>query len=73
MEFVVGIFVGLILYYVFGERKKPSGTFYIDCSDPDKDICRLELDENLNVIFEKKRIILNVKTRDFDSGSYENV
>ena len=62
MEFLIGIFVGALLFYVFGERKKPSGTFVIDVSDPMKDVCRLELDENLNQIWSKKQIILKVKT-----------
>lgn len=62
MDFVIGILVGGLLYYVFVDRKKPSGTFIIDLSDPAKDVCRLELDENLNEIYEKKQIILNVKT-----------
>ena len=62
MDFVVGIIVGLILFYAFSERKQASGTFVIDLSDPNKDVCRLELHENLNTIYEKKQIILNVKT-----------
>lgn len=62
MDFIIGILVGGLLFYVFSERKKPSGTFIIDLSDPAKDVCRLELDENLNEIYEKKQIILNVKT-----------
>lgn len=62
MDFVVGIIVGLILFYAFGERKKSSGTFVIDLSDPMKDVCRIELDENLNDIYNKKEIILKVKT-----------
>lgn len=61
MEFAIGIIVGLLLHFVFGERKKPSGTFFIDFTDPDKDVCRLELSENLNDIYTKKRITLNVK------------
>lgn len=62
MEFVIGIFVGGLLYWLFANHKKPSGTFVIDFSDPLKDICRLELEEDINRIWEKKRIILNVKT-----------
>lgn len=62
MEFVIGIFVGLILYYIFGERKKSSGTFVMDFSDPTKDSCKLELDEDLNTIYQKKYIYLKVKT-----------
>lgn len=61
MEFVVGIIVGAILHYVFGVRKKPSGTFVIDLRDPEKDVCRLEMDENLNDIYSKRQITLNVR------------
>lgn len=61
MEFVIGIFVGGLLYWVFFERKKPSGTFVIDMSDANKDVCRLELDENLNSIYSKKSILLKIK------------
>lgn len=62
MDFVVGIIVGALLYFVFGVRKKSSGTFFIDFTDPAKDVCRLELSENLNEIYTKKQITLNVKT-----------
>ena len=62
VEFLIGIFVGAILYYAFGERKRASGTFVIDFSDPVKDVCKLELDEDINDIYLKKQIILNVKT-----------
>lgn len=62
MEFIIGILVGGLLYYVFCERKRPSGTFVIDLSDPVKDVCKLELDENLDSIYSKKHIVLNVKT-----------
>lgn len=67
MEFLIGIFVGALLYYVFGERKRPAGTFIIDFSDPAKDVCRLDLDEDLNAIYSKKHIILKVKTYDVNS------
>ena len=30
VEFIIGIFVGALLFYVFVDRKKPSGTFVID-------------------------------------------
>ena len=61
LEFLIGIFVGALLYYVFGERKKASGTFVIDLRDPEKDVCRLEMDDNLNDIYSKRQIILNVR------------
>ena len=67
MEFIVGIWVGLLLFYVFGVRKKPSGTFVIDLRDPEKDVCRLEMDDNLNDIYSKKQIILNVRVYENDS------
>lgn len=62
MDFVVGIIVGMLLYFAFSERKKSSGTFFIDFTDPDKDVCRLELHDDLNIIYTKKQITLNVKT-----------
>lgn len=62
MEFLIGIFVGAFLYWVFCERKKSSGTFVIDFTDPTKDVCRLELDEDINIIYMKKCIMLNIKT-----------
>ena len=67
MEFIVGIWVGLLLFYVFGVRKKPSGTFVIDLRDPEKDVCRLEMDDSLNDIYFKKQIILNVRVYEDDS------
>lgn len=63
MEFLIGIFVGALLYYAFAERKKSSGVFTIDLSDPMvDDICGLTMYEGLNEISMKKRIILDVKT-----------
>ena len=62
MEFLIGIFVGLLLCYAFGTRKKTSGTFVIDFTDPVKDVCRLELEEDINDIYMRKQIILKVKT-----------
>ena len=67
LEFLIGIFVGALMYYVFGERKKPSGTFVIDLRVPEKDVCRMEMDESLNDIYEKKQIILNVRVYEEDS------
>lgn len=65
MEFLIGIFVGALLFWIFFERKKPSGSFVIDFSDVKKDVYRLELDEDLNNIWSKKYITLKVKTHDF--------
>ena len=63
VSFVIGIFVGALLLYIFLERKKPSGSFTIDFSDPAKDICRLDLEDDLNDIWTKKYIVLKVVTR----------
>lgn len=65
--FVIGIFVGALLLYVFTNRKKPSGSFTIDISDPDKDVCRLDLEEDLDDIWTKKYITLRVVTRGSNS------
>lgn len=59
--FAVGIFVGCVLHYAFGKRKKFSGTFVIDFTDPMKDVCRLELDEDINTLYSRKDIVLKVK------------
>lgn len=63
--FVIGLFVGGLMFWLFFDRKKstkPSGTFIIDFSDPVKDVCRIELDESLDNIYTKKEIVLRVKT-----------
>lgn len=72
VEFVIGIFVGGLLYWVFCERKKPSGTFIIDQSSPmQEETFRLEMDDSLNEIYSKKQIILDVKVYEDDSD-YDN-
>lgn len=61
MEFVIGIFVGALLFWLFFGHKKASGTFVIDFSDPAKDICRFDMNESLDTMCKKKRVIFNVK------------
>ena len=65
MEFLFGLFAGLIAVgiceYIAYKIKKPSGTFVIDFRDPEKDVCRLELDESIDEIYTKKQIILKIK------------
>lgn len=58
---IVGVIIGMVLHYIFEKRKKPSGTFVIDLTDPTKDVCRIELDDSLNDIYSKRQMILNVK------------
>ena len=66
--FVVGVFVGALLFYIFVDHKKPSGTFIIDCSDPlNENLCTLNLHESLDAIWDKKKIVVNVKTYSNDS------
>ena len=67
MEFVIGIIVGALLYYVFADRKKPSGMFIIDLANPEEETCRLVWDESLNEICMKKSVVLSVKTITDDS------
>lgn len=59
MDFVLGIVVGLILYYVFGERKKTSGTFFV--IDLGEGLCGVELTEDIRTICTKKEITFKVK------------
>lgn len=61
MEFVIGIFVGGLLFWLFTNRQKSSGSFVIDLRDSTDDTFKLIIDENLNSIYSKKRIWLNVK------------
>lgn len=65
--FLGGLFLGIGLTVILGKKQKPSGTFVMDFSDPLKDICRLELAEDLNSIYQKKQIILTVETCDYKS------
>lgn len=63
MEFIIGVFIGGLLYWLFIDRKKASGVFTIDLSDPmNDDICVFTLYENLNDLSMKKRMIIDIKT-----------
>ena len=67
MEFLIGIFVGGLLYYIFAERKKPSGCFTIDLRDEAEDVCTLNLYEDINDIYRMKRMMLEIRTYNDDS------
>lgn len=68
MEVLIGIFIGGLLYWLFIDRKKASGVFTIDLSNPMNDeVCGLTLYEGLNEISMKKRIIIDIKTK-FDNS-----
>lgn len=69
MDYLIAIMLGIVIggYIVnFTNRKHedvtPSGTFIIDLTDPMKDVCRLDLSEDLNFIYSKSQIVLDVKT-----------
>ena len=62
---IVGVLIGLAIQALF--KPKASGSFIMDFSDPLKDICRLDLEEDLNSVYAKKRIVLKVITHESDS------
>lgn len=73
MGYLISLLIGLVIggaitYYVTVKRVKPSGTFVIDLSDPMKDVCRFEMEESLESIYAKNRMVLNVKTYGEDSS-----
>lgn len=59
--FFLGLFTGIVVMIFVRKKPKPSGTFVMDFTDPLKDVCRMELSEDLNSIYQKKQIVLNVK------------
>lgn len=65
--FILGVLVGGVLYYVFCERKKPSGTVIIDFTEAAESPITLKLSESVNSIYVKKHIMLDVEFRDDDS------
>lgn len=67
MEFVIGIVVGLLLYYIFGDRKKYSGSLIIDLTMDAKEPIKLNIYESLGDITSKKRIMLDVRVLTDDS------
>lgn len=67
MEFLIGIFVGGLLFWVFVDRKKPSGKIIIDFRDVAQTPLTLKLDEHIDDIYRKKSILLKVETHDYES------
>lgn len=67
MEFIIGLIVGVIATYLLFKQRKPSGTFFMDFSNPDEEFCKLVMDEDLNSIYAKKEIILRIDAKDFNS------
>lgn len=67
MDFLIGIFVGGLLFWLFIDRKKPSGKIIIDFRDIAKTPLTLRLDEHIDDIYRKKSILLKVETYDYES------
>ena len=57
---VIVFIIGLALGYLLGRPKKV-GSFTINYTDPQKDLCQLELTSDLDVIDKLKRMELDVK------------
>lgn len=67
MEFLIGMFVGGLLFWLFVDRKKPSGKIIIDFRDVAETPLTLKLDEHIDDIYAKKSILLEVETHDYES------
>lgn len=67
MEFLIGILVGGLLFWLFVDRKKPSGKIIIDFRDVAETPLTLKLDEHIDDIYTKKSILLEVETHDYES------
>ena len=67
--FLLGCSIGILASYIYSKLHKPktSGKFVMDFSDPTKDACRLVLEENLNDIYKKKYMILQIETHESQS------
>lgn len=65
--FIIGIFVGALLYYVFAERKRSSGTVIIDLTESAESPIALKFSESINSIYSKKHITLDVEVHEDNS------
>ena len=61
IEFIIGILAGAFLFWVFCERKKSSGTFTVNMSDPLDETFKLDIYDSLGELCAKKQIHLDVK------------
>lgn len=67
LVFILGVLLGVVIVSWIWCRRI-YGAFKIDCSDPSKDICRLELDSmDLDALARRKYIVLKIVTRLDDS------
>lgn len=65
--FLGGVAIGVLLHMYAVHNRRVSGTFVMDFTDPEKDVCRLEMNDNLEQIYSMKQIVLNVKVYEDDS------
>lgn len=72
MDFLIGIFVGGLLFWLFVDRKKPSGKIVIDFRDTAENLLTLKFDEHIDDIYEKKSILLTVETHDYEPHDYKS-
>lgn len=57
-----GIVIGIVITVIFVKVRTVQGVLRIDCSDPEKDRYRFDID-NLDVLPKKKRIILKIDAK----------
>lgn len=67
VEFIIGILVGVFLYWVFGKRKRVSGSFTVNMSDPMDETFQINFYESLGELCAKKHLYLEVKVLTDDS------
>ena len=72
MEFLIGIFVGGLLFWLLFDRKKPSGRFIIDFRETAETPYTLKLSEHIDDIYGKKSILLMVETHDYEPPAYKS-
>ena len=56
---IVGFVVGLLMDVIVRLLERPAGVLKIDCSNPEKDVYRFEIDD-LDSLHKKKRIVLKI-------------
>lgn len=58
---IIGIVIGIMGGYLYLKEHSASGTFFINESDPEKDIFKLDFGENIDEVYEKRFIWMNIK------------
>ena len=66
LYWLLGVLVGAsicVLFYIFILKRFTIGTLLINTTDPEADICRLVIDENLDSLLKKKIVILKIDSQ----------